>query len=1119
MTAEPGMYVRCPIIDREYPMDPRDFVMGRVLSRDEEARSIEIEFLDPFKYRNFYPEIPEKLAYPDDMVRHCELYSGSAVMYKGSLCHVLSCVRKKDQKYEYYIERQSDRRVILTEEDKLVAGFINGWVSPKVQIKNYELQNPHWYLRRCVVNKAKKILDNSILGFKELAGCKIFLLPHQVNTVMRCMQEIPCRYMLADEVGMGKTIEAASVLKLYLNANSNRCVMIAVPGPLKEQWKTELFLKFDISTGIDANNNEIVLKAVESITEKDLRTDWDFVIYDEVHRVLHNTDAYDKLHRVSQNANNILVLSATPLQKKSVDYLRLLRILNPSRYDSVSDDEFEKVLKLQSNIVNSMVPILDNMEVLDEDLDAITQDEGNPHEDIECKELFQDITDDLEDLSSMIQDSAFAELLSAIKFEDSDLGLQSMRAAASYVCDNYQLERHIIRNRRNMLFDDATQGQVRPIRHLYKEISYEQNDYEYATYERLNNLIQNDNSRTMNKVAQVYKELLGAFFSSAAAFKNKLDNSSESRLAEDETLTKLTSKWMAFEQDRVEHIDEILADPSSLNDRFSAFLDYLDQELYDQKVVIFTSYNETFGLLRQALEKLYKSSQFSCFCKGMETDELELNVYRFQNDNNCHIMLCDPSGGEGRNFQNADFVIHFDLPWDANEIEQRIGRLDRLERDASRPDVNSIVVFAKDSFDQQIFEFWNKGLNIFSEPLSGLEIILEEINDKIYSAIASDFSFGLYNLTPEIIELTKKLKSDIRREQLYDTVGYLYRPLNSEVRRLINFYNKNENELFARSMMNWASLAGFNPHVEGDTVSFSVNSFSIQSAKNTLLIPPNWNHYMAEKRNQFASKIQALSEGKNSNPTVGNTIRGTFDRKKAISNDYLHFFAPGDDIFDCIIENAERSSKGQCSAFAVLSDIDWKGFIYSYSAVPNEEILYRNNISPAEITAFRNYLTSEIVDIPVARDDFVDVPDEIVIRLYHEMLALRNSELYKCVDHLGKRGKGSSGFLGIPHRFSVSNLEFFKSKYPKDIWHQNIDVTSQIAFKKARNVLSRKSKLREAKEEMQHLIATKVAADKYFGRETTDIEALRDKYEVILESIRSPRIRLEAVAYIWMVKR
>ena len=86
------------------------------------------------------------------------------------------------------------------------------------------------------------ILDNSIFGFKELAGCKIYLKAFQVNTIMRCLQTEKCRYMLADEVGLGKTIEACSILKIFLSNKAGKNILIVVPSALAAQWKTELFV-------------------------------------------------------------------------------------------------------------------------------------------------------------------------------------------------------------------------------------------------------------------------------------------------------------------------------------------------------------------------------------------------------------------------------------------------------------------------------------------------------------------------------------------------------------------------------------------------------------------------------------------------------------------------------------------------------------------------------------------------------------------------------------------------------------------------------------------------------------------------------------------------------------
>ena len=84
------------------------------------------------------------------------------------------------------------------------------------------------------------IINNSLYGFNVIAGCKIFLKTHQLRTIMRCLQDRTCRNMIADEVGMGKTIEALAILKVFLKDNHHSKILIVVPDALVEQWRTEI---------------------------------------------------------------------------------------------------------------------------------------------------------------------------------------------------------------------------------------------------------------------------------------------------------------------------------------------------------------------------------------------------------------------------------------------------------------------------------------------------------------------------------------------------------------------------------------------------------------------------------------------------------------------------------------------------------------------------------------------------------------------------------------------------------------------------------------------------------------------------------------------------------------
>ena len=112
--------------------------------------------------------------------------------------------------------------------------------------------------------------------------------------------------MLADEVGMGKTIEAAAILKVYFSRHSDVNALIVVPDSLIEQWKTEVFFKFDLYEGENENNNYIKFVTTDDAVNYDCDEEWDFTIVDEAHRLLANKEYYEAFHRLSKNTTNLL---------------------------------------------------------------------------------------------------------------------------------------------------------------------------------------------------------------------------------------------------------------------------------------------------------------------------------------------------------------------------------------------------------------------------------------------------------------------------------------------------------------------------------------------------------------------------------------------------------------------------------------------------------------------------------------------------------------------------------------------------------------------------------------------------------------------------------------------
>lgn len=1120
-----GMYVRCPI-DREYPESPRIFATGKIISIDEFNECAHVKFYDPYGLKKYFEDIPDEIeAAPLQMLDHCHLFKGAVVKTGRRDATIIEYKVSKGNFVEYYLQTNDTKEYLHVDETQLSASFFSGSANPEHQLERYEFQNPCWYLGRQIVKETMNVLDNSMFGFKELAGCKIYLKAFQLNTIMQCLQSEHCRYMLADEVGLGKTIEACSVLKIYFSNNAEKNVLITVPRALVAQWKTELLFKFGITEGENENNNSITLVAVEDITRDMDRQQWDFVVVDEVHNYLSHEAEYEKIHKLSQNAENIILLSATPIQQRQNEYLSLLRLILPEKYDDVTLEEFSDLVEKQNKISRLTHELLDEVDSFRNEILPEVECEA-PHDDEDVQDGLEEIVDNLESISEIISDPKLTEMINTVDTSTDDYGIYAIQVIISYICDNYQIERNIIRGRRAVLgvYPNDPDGEFseRKLEEVTYTIDEENTYYENEAYRTLKDwVVSQQGTLTDDRVKNEIKPLLEAFFSSPWAYTARLTTIKKNGSQIPENVLDSAKRWLEDEDevlaDLANNLDDIDAHPS----RLLRLIGYIDTELFGKKTVIFTEQPETFDVFVRTLQEAF-GDEVTCFGASIDKDINEINIYRFQSDPDCKILVCDKSGGEGRNLQIADYVVHIDLPWNINSIEQRIGRLDRMGRNVEKP-VTSVVIHSVESYEDQLFKLWNEGLNVFCQSLSGLEIIMNDINKKIADSIKNDFEFGLYRLVPELITESNSMRESVHREQIFDTAALRFKPLYIQLKKLLSNYQFNENRLFADTMMSWASLAGFgalNHGGDSNLVSFDEHNFSIRSAQNSFLIPPNWDRYMSKKENEVAIRVQrGLEEQSKKNITHSDRmIKGSFDRNTAISSDYIHFYAPGDEIFDCVVDNAMHSYRGMCTAFAAQSTVDWKGLIYTYSIEPNERELIEKGVSLLAVAQFRQYLSSALQVIPVAFSAYSEVPEKIVLAEHKRICRLGYFNKSDDIDHLGRRGL-SDGLLHISRRYSASNLEWFKAQYDEEHWKRLVEKSREIASKKARTRFSKDSDLAGAREMIDQIMSTRESRERYFGSSSDEsIEGLRHQYELIYESLEKPIVRLEAACFMWLVK-
>ena len=1104
-------------------MEPRVFALGKVQSVDTFKETAHVRFLDPFGYRQFYEDIVPPVApeVPLELLDHCHIFKDSMVIINNRKAKIIEYKGSPNDEFEYYIQYLDTKKYDCVKESKITASFLSGKANPVHQLKRYEFHNPCWYFGKQVVKRTMSVLDNSIFGFKELAGCKIYLKAFQLNTIMQCLQSEKCRYMIADEVGLGKTIEACSILKIYLSNESGKRVLIATPSALLSQWKTELLFKFGMYEGIGANNNTISIMPVEKITNKTANENWDFVIVDEVHNYLADYSIYEKIYSVSCHSDNILLLSATPIQQRAAEYLKLLKLVLPNKYGEMTNEDFTVLVSKQNKVSRLTYSLLDEMDTLkNEVLPEISCEDQ--HNDEEVIEVLEEIQSYLESLSSIINDPTLNSLIDNIDFSSDDFGMYSVQVIVAYICDNYQIERNIIRGRRAVLgvYPKNSDGEFSERKLV--ELNYTIEDklfYENEAYQSLVKWLSSyQNNIDDNTINRLIKPLLESFFSSPWAYQSRLLSLKGVPVSEDVLAS--ANRWVLDENSIIENISDVLDDADSHPSRLVRLLEFVDTNLYGKKVVIFTDYNETFDTYYKVFHEAF-GDEVTGFSKTMDPDEAEYNIYRFQTDDKCKILFCDKSGGEGRNFQIADYIVHIDLPWNISSIEQRIGRLDRLGRNVEVP-VTSVVIHTSNTYEDQLFDFWNKGLDVFRQSLSGLEIIMNDINQKIYDALKSDIESGLSLIVPDLINEAEKMRNEVKKEQLFDTAAVRFRPLYIQLNKLLSNYQFNENKLFAETMMSWASLSGFGDitHAKNDSiVIFSKNNFSFRSAQNSFLIPPDWEEYISRKENELSIRILRRNKTGDDRIDKEHSIQGTFDRDVAIKNDYIHFYAPGDEIFDCITDNALHSYRAMCTAFAARSHFDWTGFIYTYSVEPNIRLLLDAGIPLNSLSLFKQYLGNTIKTVIVPFSKYSDIPEKQVLDEHRKLYrhGYFNNDDY--IEHLGKRSRREGGFLGIPQRYDVSNLEWFKGKYYDEQWNNLVEQSYKLSKSLVKEKSKQESDVRGMRDLIDQIVSANESRARFYGTASNEaLEKLKEQYEIICESIEKPIYRIESVCFMWLRK-
>lgn len=755
-----------------------------------------------------------------------------------------------------------------------------------------------------------------------LGNSRVELKPHQVGVVHRVANAYPHRFILADEVGLGKTIEAGLLIRELLARGTVRRVLILTPSGLVGQWQHEIKTKFNLSFSLyngdsirwlqneHPNENPWTLKdtVIASTTyasydpqrwKEIADAGWDMIVVDEAHHVRRTRQAATrtqstKLYRlVSQlsdpeltRAQSMLLLTATPMQLDPYELYSLIELLDPALFPTEQD--FTNHRRSLRGL-NETVEKIKRWPTLSETDKAAALEAAEHWLGADADEL-RDRADHR--LGDFVDELEGQHRLSRVMVRNRKrvVGGFMPRVAAIW-------EVHLTEQER-----EAHDAVERYLMTGYARSKVTQNNalgFLMSTFQKMNasssNALRRSLERRIEKLESVTAEQHRETIIEEAAFDEKLGaDALDSLMAE-----RVDLDWQEVKElEQLVELLEAIAIDSKTKVLLANLAEIAERE-DDPKVIIFTQFRDTQDYLAQHLAARW---HVHLFHGGLKPREKDAAVADFRDGSGPRVLITTEAGGEGRNFQFCHILINYDLPWNPMRVEQRIGRIDRI----GQPKPVKIFNFATvGSIEERVVEVLTNRIGVFQETIGGLDPILGNVErdlQKIFMAADREAE-------REIRELGARLEARIadarvaeeqRADLIMDTRSYrrdevemlLQRPAPVKPRDVQSFV--------------LGALKDMGVRIDRDEEHAGVFALRLNTAFDR--------HFPDESR-------------------AGRERRVTFDLSTALAREEIEFLAFGHPIVDGLIELLRREDFGGITSHrTVLSDeVDpARGWLFVY---------------------------------------------------------------------------------------------------------------------------------------------------------------------------------------------
>lgn len=733
---------------------------------------------------------------------------------------------------------------------------------------------PFWHSARTGLLRSAMTQRAACGGLTGLFSASIDLQPHQVRVVRTVLNDPTQRYLLADEVGLGKTIEALAILRqLVLEHPTRHDTLIVVPQHLRAQWQAELRLRFGLGSLLGHSIRILGLKDLEGEAAPQL------LIVDEAHHPAahaHSPRAeerrcYEVMARLAHSTPRLLLLSATPVLRNESGFLAMLHLLDPTSYPLQEREAFRERVSQRQQIANWLGDL---------------QDDASP--------LFME--DALNGLTTLLnKDQQLIRLVEAagplVDEDEENLPRQhALAALRAHIGEVYRLHRRLLRTRRSSLADPL-RGRAGaqificedPVRIQAEQLLDEwRGELTVAVHQEKAN-------RAM--ACALWRVLFEASVSHPLALRELV----EARLASRPTLDDLAPcpKSILHQPplfDSEEHLLLQLADllEDYVSPRGPLLLEHFRQNPQDRFVVFVDR-----PAIAQALSQTLQLALGDVVRMQQNHDDVAAFT-----DRSVRILVCDAAAEEGLNLQQSSAtLVHYDLPLAPNRIEQRLGRLDRF---GAKRSVRSVVFDDGAPMCRRWARLLAEPIRVFNESIASLQYVL---NAHLQNFIDRSFDEGpeAWDILEQALRngeqsLNEELKR-IRRQEGLDALEVDQR----EAKRFEAMEDFDlDHDRLQKDLEDWlVSRLQFGVASEDKQEWFRRYAFRKDGKRRTLIPIEHWNrwfHGMARSTSD-ASNLFAVT------PTL------TYRRRQAHLK-LLPLARLGHPLFDGAVDHARHDDRG-----------------------------------------------------------------------------------------------------------------------------------------------------------------------------------------------------------------